>query len=88
METPNYPCPCCGNFTLSDEPPGTFLCCDVCWWEDDPVQFADPSYRGGANVPSLTEAREYFKAIQVSNPDLKHLARPPRPEELPEHNSL
>lgn len=81
-----YPCPCCGNYPLTDEPPGAFLCCDVCWWENDPIQYDDPGYRGGANHPSLAEAREYFRTIQVSAPDLKHLARPPRLEELPESN--
>jgi hypothetical protein len=55
----------------------------VCWWEDDPIQFADPDYRGGANQPSLNEARENFQNLQVSDPSLRHLARPPRREELP-----
>ena len=79
-----YPCPCCGNPTLDEKPPGTWLICEICWWEDDPVQFEDPEYRGGANGPSLNEAREYFRSIGVSSPE--HLARIRRedPSRLPE----
>lgn len=36
--------------------------CEVCDWEDDPVQFYDPDYRGGANAMSLNEAREAWRA--------------------------
>ena len=80
---PRFPCPCCGNLTLPGEPPGTFLLCEVCWWEDDPVQFATPDYEGGANAPSLNQAREFFQSIGVSDPHLKGHERPPRPDELP-----
>ena len=48
-----FRCPCCGCLTLDEEPPGTFEICPVCWWEDDNVQFDDPSYRGGANTRQL-----------------------------------
>jgi hypothetical protein len=83
IDMDRYPCPCCGNLTLDEEPPGTWLICEVCWWEDDPVQFEDPEYRGGANGPSLNEAREYFRNIGVSAPE--HLARMRRddPSRLP-----
>jgi hypothetical protein len=78
-----YACPCCGNLSLDEEPPGTRLVCDVCWWEDDPVQSADAEYRSGANGPSPNEAREYFRTIGVSAPE--HLARVRRedPSRLP-----
>jgi hypothetical protein len=78
------PCPCCGSLTLDEEPPGTWLICDVCWWEDDPVQFQNADYRGGANGPRLNEAREYFRKIGVSAPE--HLARLRQedPSRLPE----
>ncbi len=48
-----YTCPCCGYRTLDEEPPGTYDICEICFWEDDPVQFVDPDYEGGANTPSL-----------------------------------
>jgi hypothetical protein len=49
------PCPCCGSAVIRE--PGAHEICPVCGWEDDPVQSADPSFAGGANVPSLDEAR-------------------------------
>ena len=64
-----YPCPCCGNLTLDDKPPGTWLICEVCWWEDDATQFADPDLSGGANRVSLNEARRHFRDIGLSDPE-------------------
>lgn len=51
-----FPCPCCQNLTISE--PGDFEICEVCGWEDDPVQSSDPSFAGGANRLSLDKARE------------------------------
>ncbi|EGN7764477.1 hypothetical protein ISN88_004608, partial [Escherichia coli] len=34
--------------------------CPICGWEDDPVQSADPDFSGGANSPSLNEAKRAF----------------------------
>jgi hypothetical protein len=80
---PRFACPCCSYLTLAVEPPGTFAHCEVCWWEDDPVQFADPGYEGGANAPSLSQARAFFKEIRVSDPHFKGNGRKPRTEEYP-----
>lgn len=68
-----FPCPCCGNLTLDEEPPGTYDICKACGWEDDNVQFHDPEYRGGANTQSLREARVNYA---------KHgsATAPPRPK--------
>lgn len=55
-----YRCPCCGNFSLSEEPPGTFEICSICNWEDDLAQYHDPNYDGGANSLSLNQAREQY----------------------------
>jgi hypothetical protein len=79
--TTRYACPCCGFLTLSQEPPGTYLFCEVCAWEDDGVQFRDPTYRGGANKVSLNEARENFRG--VSELRFKAKARAPLPNEQP-----
>ena len=55
-------CPCCGQKTMDEKPPGTYQICPVCGWEDDAVQFRDPDYRGGANMCSLNEARAKYRA--------------------------
>lgn len=54
-----YTCPCCGYAEFS-EPPGSYEICEICFWEDDPVQIADPWFSGGANVPNLVDAQQYF----------------------------
>jgi hypothetical protein len=39
------------------EPPGSYSICNVCGWEDDHVQLANPRMGGGANRESLVEAQ-------------------------------
>ncbi len=56
-----FRCPCCGQPTLSEQPPGTYEVCQVCGWEDDDVQYQDPDFSGGANFLSLNQARKCFK---------------------------
>ena len=34
--------------------------CEVCDWENDPVQLWKPDRPGGANIMSLNEAREAY----------------------------
>lgn len=51
-------CPCCGSRVLTTL--GAYEICDVCGWEDDPLQSADPDYAGGANTLSLNQARREF----------------------------
>ena len=58
-------CPCCGSQNITE--PGEFEICDVCGWEDDPVQAAAPDYRGGANRTSLNEARS--ELVKRRTPD-------------------
>ena len=83
MGSRRWSCPCCGNRTLEEEPPGTFEICPVCFWEDDNVQFEDPDFRGGANVVSLNEARNNFAAFGASEERFRNNVRPPRPDEQP-----
>ncbi|MFB8424956.1 CPCC family cysteine-rich protein [Priestia megaterium] len=64
-----YTCPCCGYNTLEEEPPGTFDICEICFWEDDGVQFNDPDYEGGANVISLKEAQRNFAEYGACDKD-------------------
>jgi len=56
-----YKCPCCGYKTLAENPDDpTFEICAVCFWENDPLQSEKPEYSGGANKPSLIEAKKNF----------------------------
>ncbi|MBV8315055.1 MAG: hypothetical protein JOZ53_08965 [Planctomycetaceae bacterium] len=79
-----YACPCCGYLTLGEPPPGTYEICPVCGWQDDPVQFEDPSYTGGANEVSLAEARRNFLGSGAAEPRSAGWVRPPRDEEKPQ----
>lgn len=72
-----YTCPCCGYKTLDYEPPGTYDICDICFWEDDGIQYNDPDYEGGANTQSL---REYQKAFLLGLVNRKPTANDKRDE--------
>jgi ribonuclease HII len=76
-----FVCPCCGYRTLAAAAPGTQAICEVCLWEDDRAQYDDPEFSGGANAPSLIQARANFKKIGVSDPQFEDNARAPLPEE-------
>lgn len=78
-----YPCPCCGFYTLVEKPPGTYNICPVCYWEDDLLQFKEPSRRGGANGVSLEEARRNFRAFGWAKERSKEYVRPPHADEYP-----
>ncbi|MBI2388602.1 MAG: hypothetical protein HYV09_03205 [Deltaproteobacteria bacterium] len=54
MEHELWPCPVCGYLVFGG-PPGTYDICDVCGWEDDPVQIRHPRMRGGANGGSILD---------------------------------
>lgn len=54
-----FKCACCGQFTL--EAQDEFDICEVCGWEEDPIQNEQPDYEGGANQMSLNQAREAYK---------------------------
>lgn len=56
MNMEEMKCPCCGKRTVSE-----YDICDVCNWENDPVQLANPKLKSGANEMSLQEAIETFK---------------------------
>ncbi len=85
-ETPygrRYPCPCCGHWTLGEPPTGTYDICSVCFWEDDPVQFHDLDFEGGANDQSLNQARRNFREYGASDERARSFIRPPLTDELP-----
>lgn len=55
-ESEDIPCPARGFLTLEGAY-GSYAICDVCGWEDDQVQLANPACGGGANSESLIEAQ-------------------------------
>ena len=77
-----YTCFCCGFKTLTEQPPGSFEICPVCFWEDDPAQAANPSLAGGANKVSLSEARQNFLSFGASSRDVLNSVRRLLPAEV------
>ncbi len=68
-------CPCCEYKTLDIN--SDFQICPVCFWEDDPLQRKFPDYAGGANEPSLIEAKQNFKEIGAIEKSLIKYVRKP-----------
>jgi hypothetical protein len=82
-----YACPCCGYKTIYRE--DTFYdLCPVCFWETDPIQLADPHYKGGANRPSLVEAQHNFIVFGACEKDVFPYVRMPLVDEKKDENWL
>jgi hypothetical protein len=78
-----FACPCCGNLTLGEQPPGTYWNCVVCGWEDHPGTVEDLEFVCGTNGVGLHQARENYKQFGASDRWLVPKVRKPLPEELP-----
>ncbi len=52
------PCPCCASRVISNL--GHYEICEVCRWEDDPIQSNEPDYVGGANKESLNKVKNLW----------------------------
>jgi hypothetical protein len=80
-----YTCPCCGYKTI--ERADTFYdLCPVCFWETDPIQLADPLYKGGANQPSLAEAQQNFILFGACEKEDVPKTRMPLVDEVKDEN--
>lgn len=55
-----HKCPVCGKYEFDSM--GSFDICEICGWEDDPLQMNEPDYEGGANQMSLNEAKKAYAA--------------------------
>ena len=56
-----YACPCCGEKTLEDI--GEFDICNLCKWQDDPLQREDHDDKDGPNGGlSLNEYKAAWEA--------------------------
>ncbi|MEV6611008.1 CPCC family cysteine-rich protein [Kutzneria sp. NPDC051319] len=77
------PCPCCGHlvFHVEDGWPRSYAICDICFWEDDGVQFRWPFRPGGANRPSLYEAQRNYLAYGACDQRGRKYVRPPTEDE-------
>jgi hypothetical protein len=82
VDRKKYFCPCCGFKTLDKPPPGTFDICPVCFWEDDDIQLDNPDYAGGANTPSLNQARKNYQEFGAIEIRLQKNVRKPTQEEI------
>lgn len=67
MRSEPLACACCGYRTL-DGARGGYEICQICFWEDDPVQVNDPHSVGGANAISLVQAQEAYQRHGASEP--------------------
>ncbi len=77
-----YKCPCCGYYTFEDQPNGTYDICEVCFWEDDPIQSADENFKGGTNRVSLQQARKNFRQFGACEENMIPYIRKPKEDEL------
>lgn len=55
----NLICPCCEEHYFTEE--DNYEYCEVCGWQDDPVQRDDPDYDGGANPKTLNETKKEWE---------------------------
>jgi hypothetical protein len=72
-------CSCCGYKTIDKE--GLYEICEVCYWEDDPIQKDKPDSDNGANSVSLNQAKENFKKYGASEECYIENVRKPRERE-------
>jgi len=76
-----FPCACCGYKTLDHPPNGSYDICEVCYWEDDPIQHRDPAFEGGANSMSLRQAQQNFMRFGASDRRFLDYVRKPEKDE-------
>ncbi|WP_333696749.1 CPCC family cysteine-rich protein [Flavobacterium sp.] len=81
MVIEKFACPCCGYKTFTQQPNGTYDICQVCFWEDDPIQLKDPDYEGGANKVSLRQGQRNFEKYGACEKEMIKNVRPPKTDE-------
>ena len=81
QKTAKFACPCCGYTTFDIVYGGTAEVCPVCFWEDDPDQFDDPDYEGGANNISLKQAQRHFVEFGACDKEWIGYVRKPKKSE-------
>lgn len=86
MVIEKFACPCCGYKTFAEQPSGHYDICEVCFWEDDPIQFDDPNYEGGANRVSLRQGQKNFIEFGACEIEMVKNVRHPTKDEQREEN--
>jgi hypothetical protein len=79
----SFQCPCCGYYTFDEPSGGSYALCEVCFWEDDPIQLDTPD-SCGANQVSLQEAQQNYAEFGVSEREFTRYIRAPYADELPD----
>lgn len=86
MVTEKFACPCCGYKTFKEQPNGSYDICQVCFWEDDPIQLDNPDYEGGANRVSLKQGQKNFVEFGACEREMTKNVRQPTKDEQREKN--
>jgi hypothetical protein len=81
-----FACPCCGYKTFDNVLNGSYEICPVCFWEDDPLQFNNPEFEGGANRMSLRQAQRNFREFGACSREMLSNVRLPRKDEQRDEN--
>lgn len=86
MNDLKFACPCCGYKTFRENPNGSYDICEVCFWEDDPIQLDDPEYEGGANRVSLKQGQKNYMEFGACEREMiKNVRQPNRDEQRDEN---
>lgn len=86
MVIEKFACPCCGYKTFIEEPNGSYDICQVCFWEDDPIQLDNPDYDGGSNKVSLRKGQNNFLEFKACEKEMIKIVRPPNKDEQRDEN--
>lgn len=71
--TPAYACPCCGYHTLAVPPPGSYIVCPICCWEDLPLH----EHRPLPYCHAIRQAQQRFLQLGVCDEQYRRLVRAP-----------
>jgi hypothetical protein len=81
-----HACRCCGYKTFIDKPEGNYEICEVCFWENDPIQLDNPNYENGANKVSLKVGQKNFLKFGAIEKEMIKNVRIPNPDEEKDKN--